>query len=532
MGRYINNLRRNTTNESLAKSAKGLLKKWRDAVLPDSNGQLKQIGGKEDVNLNELKNKKRPPKEKLDQFAHNKRTKLNGTNEFDFSDNSNSSFKDAININNSSNSDMNNKKESMMMLLNSDSNSSLPDIKNEPLLEQQQPKKRGRKKGSGNHKNLVDEAETSFTNKMAVSRGNAKVKTTQELIASLQNKKNVNLLSSANKRDDLTERAAILTERVSIIDQKLNTNLNRYKSSQKKIIKNNLENKNDKVIESGIVVNISSDKYKSASNSVKSDDEIIVDDDIVDDNETKVNDDDTTIDADNESNEIRRDEEYDPSVPRSLSVEEALRRLPPINTDALLNDDHEVQCSCALKEFNSDFSIDGEDVPPEHKFEFTEDCNCSAKKYLEEKYHLNDVNDERVKELHETFIPCVNGNISLGQDKCTSDIDQLNGLYVNVVPNVNTEHIPKKLYNNNDDSPNFTSENYKKYSISDCASDINKTTNLLTTTATTDSGDNNTNVSSSSESSHGKTFREWHELVETTSYNGEILRILPYVIID
>lgn len=522
MGRYINNLRRNTTNESLAKSAKGLLKKWRDAVIPDSNGQLKQIG-KEDVNLNELKNKKRPQKEKFDQLTTHKRTKLNGTNEFDFSDNSNSSFKDAINTNSSSNSDMNIKKENMVVLINSDSNSSLPDIKTEPILEQQQPKKRGRKKGSGNHKNLIDEAETSFTNKMAVSRGNAKVKTTQELLASLQNKKNVTLLPSTNKRDDLTERAAILTERVSIIDQKLNTNSNRFKNSQKKIIKNNLENKNDKVIESGIVVNISSDKYNSASNSVKSDDEIIVDD-VVDDNETKVNDDDT-LDVVNENDEIKRDNEIDPNIPRSLSVEEAMKRLPPINRDAI-NDDYEIQCSCPLKEFNNDFSIDGEEAS-EHKFEFTEDCNCSAKKYLEEKYHLNDVTDDRVKQLHETFIPCVNGNISLGREKCSPEIDQWNGLYVNVVPNVNTEHIPKKLYNNNDDSPDFTSENYKKYSISDCASDINKTTNVTTTT---DSGDN-TNVSSS-DLSQGKTFREWHELVETTSYNGEILKILPYVIID
>lgn len=109
------------------------------------------------------------------------------------------------------------------IVVNSDSNSSLPA---DPQLDQQMPKKRGRKKGSKNYKNLIDEAETSFTNKMAVSRGNAKVKTTQELIASLQNKSNT--LPPLKPIEDLNERAAKLTERVSIIDQKLNTNANRY----------------------------------------------------------------------------------------------------------------------------------------------------------------------------------------------------------------------------------------------------------------------------------------------------------------
>lgn len=112
-----------------------------------------------------------------------------------------------------------------IVVVNSDSNSSLPSG-GDPQLDPQMPKKRGRKKGSKSHKNLLDEAETSFTNKMAVSRGNAKVKTTQELIASLQNKNTT--LPPLKPIEDLNERAAKLTERVSIIDQKLNTNANRY----------------------------------------------------------------------------------------------------------------------------------------------------------------------------------------------------------------------------------------------------------------------------------------------------------------
>lgn len=124
----------------------------------------------------------------------------------------------------------------------------------------------------------MDEAESSFTNKMAVSRGNAKVKTTQELVASLQNRTS-NLSVAPNTGgsrplDNLIERAAKLTERVSIIDQKLNTNANR-KNAQKKITQHKFDGKN----ESGVVVNITQSDSKV-------DDEIIIVDDI--DNEVNI----------------------------------------------------------------------------------------------------------------------------------------------------------------------------------------------------------------------------------------------------
>lgn len=110
----MNELRRNTTNESLAKRAKELVKKWRSMVLPDTNGQ-------------QLQERKRPAKDitsttttsssnnnktttttvenstsLLQATATNvplaKRPRINGqaASEFDFSDNSNSSFKDVI----------------------------------------------------------------------------------------------------------------------------------------------------------------------------------------------------------------------------------------------------------------------------------------------------------------------------------------------------------------------------------------------------------------------------------------------------
>lgn len=93
--------------------------------------------------------------------------------------------------------------------------------------------------GSKNHRNLLDEAETSFTNKLAVSasRGSSKVKTTQEILAGIQNKNSVAALSAAAglkpSKEDLEEKAAKLTERVSIIDRKLNANAHRNKNSQK-----------------------------------------------------------------------------------------------------------------------------------------------------------------------------------------------------------------------------------------------------------------------------------------------------------
>lgn len=451
-------------------------------VLPESNGQIKSEGG------TDAENKKRASRDKGD-APNAKRPKMNGTSELDMSDNSNSSFKEVLNARNDRRD---------LIVVNSDSNSSLPDVRREPQLEQQQPKKRGRKKGSKNHRNLLDEAETSFSNKMAVSRGNAKVKTTQELIASIQNKKTsapAFPLSSNRNRDDLVERAAILTERVSIIDQKLNTNANRYKNSQKKVYKNNSETRNDKVIESGIVVNISSDKYNSASNSVKSDDEVIVVDDL--ENETKAK----TESAETVKTEPVEDERKDdPNVPKSLSIEEALKRLPPIDRSVLEQDENTEQCTCSFVD----------ETDPAKGYD--EDCGCVAKKCLEEKYLLGEASEYRARQLHDTYIPGVNGNHSLGCRKKPPETTK-DGLYVNVVPNVNTEHLPKNE-NSTDYSP---SENYKKYSISDCADG--------TTTTTTSDGD----ISARDEE---HTFREWHEVLVTPFGDGEVAKILPYVIID
>lgn len=108
--------------------------------------------------------------------------------------------------------------------------------------------------------------------------------------------------------------------------------------------------------------------------------------------------------------------------------------------------------------------------------------------------------EERVHKLHSEFIPNVNGNLSIGSAG-GEPILLDNGLFVDVVPKVNNECLPK------DPKP---CENYKKYSISE----------------------ERTIKSDDGEGQKTTTFREWHEIVETTSYDGEILKILPYCIID
>lgn len=524
MGKHINELRRKASNESLAKRAKELVKKWRNMVLPDTNGQLRQTSAtpekQEDSNSNPP-SRKRPVISEKPENVNAKKFRMNGTSELDYSDNSNSSFKDVI------------KNEKRDVLINSDSNSSFPEIKQEPSLEQQQPKKRGRKKGSKNHRNLLDEAETSFTNKMAVSRGNAKVKTTQELVESLQNKIGNSSLSlpnsSSSPLDNLLERAAKLTERVSIIDQKLNTNSNRYKNSQKKM-QNKIfgsDSKNDKVIESGVVVNITNtDKLNSLMNSKSEDEIIVVDDDDEDEDEG-----DEGEEKDNEDVVIKKEDETNKVefLPKSLSVEEALALLPPVDVSCLEEaDEEDVKCTCKLKEpKTSGFSIDDNDSDDEEKIEFLEDCNCEARSYLQKKYHLNDVTEERVISLHTNYLNNINGNYSLGSDTKEPELNE-HGLYVNVVPNVNTERIPKNF-----DCRNFKSETFKKYSISDCSSD-KKDSSQGDLSKDCESTEETKGDSEEQEdtSSVEHTFREWHEVVELPSYNGEILRILPYVIID
>ncbi|KAL3271548.1 hypothetical protein HHI36_022025 [Cryptolaemus montrouzieri] len=496
LGKYVNELRRKTTNESLSKRAKELVKKWKNLVLPETNGQLKQncqalpSTDRQDID----KSRKRPAQDPPDNISQIKRTKINGqTSEFDFSDNSNSSFKDVIHSNKINEL----KANANVILINSDSNSSLPDTgRQDPPLEQQLPKKRGRKKGSKNHRNLVDEAESSFTSKLAVSRGNSKVKTTQELIAGLQNKSNTSILNlpplNSKPKEDLNQRAAKLTERVSIIDQTLYTNSNRSKQKNRFSSKLNFSEKNDRIIESGSVIN---DKSLSGHTSTKDEDEEII---VVDD-----------IEPNEEIKEEEEEEQPEPEpAPSSVTVEEILAQLPPVDRTKLDEDsEDEPWCSCYLKENKSFFSVvdEGTETEPEqqNRFEFVEDDQCAAKTFYTNKYHFDDVDECRVHQLSQECLPNVNGNLTVGPKDEIVEKDEY-GLFVNVVPNVYSECKLKG------DTPD---ENFKKYSISENAP-VDETIEKRT-------GDN-----------AFKGFAEWHECIETPSYNGEILKILPYVVID
>lgn len=508
LGKYINELRRKTTNEALSKRAKELVKKWRNAVLPESNGQLKQspplsqapalpsIVNQEDVQFNKIKGKKRSAKDVIDN-TNIKRIRINiGISELDFSDNSNSSFKDVIPT-------VKPEPKRDVIIINSDSNSSIPE-KHDPPLDQQMPKKRGRKKGSKNHKNLLDEAESSFTIKLAVSRGNSKVKTTQELVASLQNKNSTNVLNSfAKPKEDLNEKAAKLTERVSMIDQQLNTNAHRNKNSQRHKFK--LE-KNERVIESGSVINDKSILVQDSSIKKEEDDVIVVDNEFEDDeSRNKVN------EEPDRNIKVESQETDNPHFVSSLSVEEALSQLPPIDRSVLLEEEVESDpCTCILKEQKAAEEEDSQLLNSIPTYEFSEDNDCQAKLKLREIYHSENVDNEMVERLHNTFIPNVNGNYSMNPPE-SSEAIQENGLYVNVVPIVNIESIPKNV-------KNFATENYSRYRFSE-SEEVQENVDSGRTEGGASVSDN-------------KCFREWHEVVDTTSYQGENIRILPYVIID
>lgn len=109
LGKHVNELRRNTKNESLAKRAKELVKKWRSMVLPDTNGQPQErkrpakditttTTTTTTITGNSNNNKSMENSTQAITNVPLKRPRINGqaTSEFDFSDNSNSSFKDVI----------------------------------------------------------------------------------------------------------------------------------------------------------------------------------------------------------------------------------------------------------------------------------------------------------------------------------------------------------------------------------------------------------------------------------------------------
>lgn len=446
-----------------------------------------------------------------------KRSVINGQREFEFSDNSNCSVKDL--------------KKTEVIFINSDSNSSMPEQSNdsfstttttatppkppEPVVEEPppQPKKRGRKKGSKNHKNLIVAAEESFTNKLSAVSRNSKVKTTQELLADLQNR---------TVKPDIEARAAQLTEDLSRIEQKLNPQ-KKINTNVQPIKKETI--KNDTKIKTELLEDIKFTRIKQeneGSSRVSTPDCVIVpsDDEIVD------------VVGD----EIKTDLPELPKV-EPLTIEGILSQLPPIDHCVLEQPDEFPLCTCPLpvcefdnitvqiieNEEKEPYSIFNTSPKREETFKTvksdiipTDDddeivINCPTRMYLQNKYKLNSVSDNTYETIKNKCIKNINGNYGLKNDE-NSIIES--GLYDNIVPKISS--LRKDL---STDKSYLPCENFNKYSISIDDDDDDISTNICDTVIGVDKVKN-------------CEFREWHETLDVESYDGETLRILPYVIID
>lgn len=127
---------------------------------------------------------------------------------------------------------------------------------------------------------------------------------------------------------------------------------------------------------------------------------------------------------------------------------------------------------------------------PEHRFEAVVDPECPAGRRLAAKYRLGHVTEEQVRRLHDLPLPNVNGNEG-GGPPLSEPVLLEDGLFADVVPRAGAERLPRG---------GLSPENYNKYGVS--------------------------------ERTDSEGFREWHEVVDAPSYDGETLRILPYVVID
>lgn len=527
------------------------MKKWRDLILPEAapNGQIKaattttissEISRSNSPDLSQLKCRKRSIKDKVETNA--KRSVLNGQREYEFSDNSNCSIKDL--------------KKTDVIFINSDSNSSMPEQSNDSFSRSQsndafedtaqQPKKRGRKKGSRNHKNLLVAAEESFSNKMSAISRNSKVKTTQELLADLQNR---------TVKPDIELRAAQLTESLSRIDQKLNP--------QKKLNQNVVPMKNDKT---------NKIETRSITNSVKSEPEL----------DTRISRLKQEMDAGGSSRVstpeivvLASDDEIvdvvgtDPPAPppagpvwEPLTIEGIRSKLPPIDRAAMEAPEEFPLCTCPVpaceepdnitvqivsedkkEPYNSIFCSSPTLNSPKSEQEETytskvivnksdkeivcdeeEDetiLNCPTRLYIQDKYKLDCVSDMSVENIKSSCLRNINGNYGLKTENQDPALQE-NGLYVNIVPNL--ESLRKDLSTSCSYLP--ASENYNKYSISISENRYPDTRNCDTVKDKVDPTNHSDNGPPLTD------FREWHETVDIESYNGESLRILPYVIID
>lgn len=490
------------------------MKKWRHLLLPEPNGQIKSAQPSERSDSPDVKStRKRPLKDKPE--SNSKRSSaVNGAREYDFSDSSNCSIKDA--------------KKTDVIFINSDSNSSMPEQNdsrsqsNDTFDEAvQQPKKRGRKKGSKNHKNLIVAAEESFTNKMSAISRNSKVKTTQELLADLQNR---------SAKPDLELRTAQLTESLSRIDQKLNPQ-KKINQNVTPIVKSDKLIKNDSAKLNSTKTEESNEKTSRTITQDECNSRVSTPDVVV------------IVPSDDEIVDVVSTVEAKPEpLPEALTIDGILSQLPSVDYAALDAKDDCPVCTCPIpvsKELDNKITVqivkeekketyssifcsspvgsprdDGEESASRVSDEepCVEDVNCAARRHLHDRYKLDCVSEERVHSLKVDCLTNVNGNYGL---ECARDPAD-SGLYVNIVPNLQSLRRDLPLC-----------ENFNKYSISIGGDDDHHDCN-----ARGCNDRNCDNVMDSSGDSERREFREWHQTLDIESYNGESLKILPYVIID
>lgn len=192
LGKYINELRRKTKNELLAKRAKDLVRRWRDMILPSNPG---------DVNLTLVNGKSQPtspdpPVEAVPRtHAANKRLRKEDSPE----SKSEEPVTKVARLNGSSVRPMltpEHGESSRDGFSSKSDNDLVPSIDDEPNTPSG-PKKRGRKKGSKNQSTLAKAAAKSreelVEDKIVALARTPKVKTTQELLADLRSRSNEEL---------------------------------------------------------------------------------------------------------------------------------------------------------------------------------------------------------------------------------------------------------------------------------------------------------------------------------------------------
>lgn len=185
MGKYINELRRKTKNDLLAKRAKDLVRRWRDMILPSAPGDVNVMS----VNGKSQPTSPDPPVEAVPRtHAANKRLRKE--------DSPDSKMEEPVTklarLNGSSVRSMftPERGESSRDGFSSKSDNDLvPSIDEEADTG---PKKRGRKKGSKNRSTLAKAAvksrEDLVEDKIVALARTPKVKTTQELLADLRSR--------------------------------------------------------------------------------------------------------------------------------------------------------------------------------------------------------------------------------------------------------------------------------------------------------------------------------------------------------